>query len=164
MEQTVWKDNLLNAVAQVGDEGRAAVDFLRARATKIGFKLVRPNVGAFWTVFGNIRLNSYYYNYDTPLDDVRLKTLIIHEACHLKQGFIKALSVYGELEAWQLEFRVYHRLKGKYPKKAIEELMALPLVYDRAVLKKAVPLMRDYAGEGYRADLLPLLPLWILHI
>ena len=164
MEQTVWKDNLLNAVAQVGEEGRAAVDFLRARGTKIGFKLVRPNVGAFWTVFGNIRLNSYYYDYDTPLDDLRITKLIIHEVCHLKQGFITALSVYGELEAWQLEFRIYHRVKGEYPKKAIEDLMALPLVYDRAVLKKAVPLMQDYAGKGYRADLLPLLPLWISHI
>ena len=159
MEHAVWKDTLLEAVTQAGDEGVAAVNFLRARGTQIGFKKVRPNVGAFWTVFGNIRLNSHYYNYETPLDDLRIKTLIIHEARHLQQGFITALSVYGELDAWQLEFRIYHRIKGNYPNPAITELMTLPLEFDRDVLKQAAKLMQDYAGKGYRIDLLPLYPL-----
>lgn len=159
MEHAVWKDTLLDAVAQVGEEGVAAVNFLRTRGTQIGFKKVRPSVGAFWTVFGNIRLNSHYYSYETPLDDLRIKTLIIHEARHLQQGLITALSVYGELDAWQLEFGVYHRIKGKYPHAAIAELMTLPLKYDRDVLKRAVTLMQAYAGKGYRADLLPLYPL-----
>jgi len=159
MEHAVWKDTLLEAVTQAGDEGVAAVNFLRARGTQIGFKKVRPNVGAFWTVFGNIRLNSHYYNYETPLDDLRIKTLIIHEARHLQQGFITALSVYGELDAWQLEFRIYHRIKGNYPNPAIAELMTLPLEFDRDVLKQAAKLMQDYAGKGYRIDLLPLYPL-----
>jgi hypothetical protein len=148
----------MNAVADVGEEGRAAVEFLRARGAKIGFKLVRPNVGAFWTVFGNIRLNSQYYSYETSLDDLRIKTLIIHEARHLRQGFFTALSVYGELDAWQLEFSVYHRVKGHYPHPAIAELMTLPLEYNRDVLRKAAKLMQDYAGMGYRIDLLPLYP------
>lgn len=159
MQHVLWKDNLLNAVAQVGEEGVAAVHFLRARGTRIGFKLVRPSVGAFWTVFGNIRLNSHYYTYDTPLDDLRIKTLIIHEARHLQQGIFTALSVYGELDAWQLEFGIYHRVKGRYPHPAIAELMTLPLEYDRGVLKKAVNLMQAYAGKGYRIDLLPLYPI-----
>ena len=159
MEHTLWMENLLNAVVQVGEEGRVAADFLRARRTKIGFKHVRPNIGAFWTPFGNIRLNSQYYTYETPLDDLRIKTLIIHEARHLQQGLIIALSVYGELDAWQLEFAVYHRIKGSYPHPAIAELMTLPLGYDRAVLKKAAVLMQAYAGKGYRADLLPLYPM-----
>ncbi|HXF85647.1 MAG TPA: hypothetical protein VNK49_09675 [Anaerolineales bacterium] len=159
MDHSKWTDQLYEAVASLGEEGRAAVSFLRARGTKIGFKRVRPNVGAFWTPFGNIRLNSYYYSYETPLDDLRLKTLIIHEARHLQQGIFTALSVYGELDAWQLEFRIYHRVKGKYPHPAIEELMSLPLGFDRDVLKTAVALMQAYAGKGYRADLLPLYPL-----
>ena len=159
MEHSIWKENLLEAVSNVGEEGRAAVEFLRARGVRLGFRLVRPNVGAFWTVFGNIRLNSQYYSQDTPLDDLRIKTLIIHEARHLQQGFLTALSVYGELDAWQLEFRIYHRIKGIYPHPAIEELMNLPLEYDRTVLKKAASLMQAYAGRGYRVDLLPLFPL-----
>ena len=159
MEHDVWKEKLLEAVAGLGQEGCAAVDFLRARRVKIGFKNVRPNIGAFWTVFGNIRLNAHYYTYETSLDDLRIRTLIIHEARHLQQGSITALSVYGELDAWQLEFRVYHRVKGKYPHSAIAEMMTLPLEYDRVTLKKAVTLMQAYAGKGYRIDLLPLYPL-----
>jgi len=163
MEHLIWKERLLEAVADIGEDGRAAVEFLKTRATQIGFKQIRPNVGAFWTMFGNIRLNSLYYSYATPLDDLRIKTLLIHEARHLQQGFITALSVYGELEAWQLEFSIYHRIKGSYPHPAIAELMTLPLKHDRDVLKKAVTLMQAYAGKGYRADLLPLYPIkyWI---
>jgi hypothetical protein len=104
-------------------------------------------------------LNSQYYSYDTPLDDLRIQTLIIHEVRHLQQGIATALSVYGELDAWQLEFRVYHRLKGKYPHPAIAELMTLPLELDRDLLKKAATLMQAYAGKGYRVDLLPLFPI-----
>ena len=160
MEHSVWKEDFLQAVVSVGDEGRAAVEFIRARGTKIGFWKVRDNVGAFWTPFGNIRLNSRYYSHDTSLDELRIKTLIIHEVRHLQQGIVAALSVHGELDAWQLEFGVYHRLKGNYPHAAIAELMTLPLGYDRAVLKQAVELMQAYAGKGYRVDLLPLYPLW----
>jgi hypothetical protein len=159
LDHSLWLDNLFNALVEMGDEGRSAVDFLQARRTKIGFKLVGPHVGAFWTVFGNIRLNSHYYTYDTPLDELRVKTLVIHEVRHLQQGFITALSVYGELDAWQLEFKVYHRVKGRYPHPAIAELMELPLAYNRDVLKQAAKLMQDYAGKGYRVDLLPLYPL-----
>ena len=159
MEHSVWTENLLEAVTQLGDEGRAAVEFLRINKTKIGFKKVRPNVGAFWTVFGNIHLNSRYYTYETPLDNLRIKTLIIHEARHLQQGIMTALSVYGELDAWQLEFGIYHRIKREYPHSAIEEIMSLPLEYDRTILKKAAQLMQSYAGKGYRVDLLPLFPL-----
>ena len=159
MDHQLWKENLLDAVTQLGEEGRTAVDFLRARQTKIGFKQVRPNVGAFWTVFGNIHLNARHYTYETPFDDLRIKTLIIHEARHLQQGLITALSVYGELDDWQLEFVIYHRMRGNYPSPAIAELMRLPLAYNRTVLKEAVCLMQTYAGKGYRADLLPLYPL-----
>ena len=159
MDHQVWKENLLEAVTELGEEGRLAVEFLRTRKTRIGFRQVRPNVGAFWTVFGNIHLNSRYYTYETPLDDLRIKTLIIHEARHLQQGLATALSVYGELDAWQLEFGVYHRIKGKYPHPSVAELMTLPLAYDRPVLKKAADLMQAYAGKGYRVDLLPLFPL-----
>src|SRR5215207_1653670 len=159
MEHQVWKETLLQAVTELGEEGRTAVEFLRTRQTRIGFKQARPSIGAFWTIFGSIRLNSRYYTYETPCDDLRIKTLIIHEARHLQQGLVTALSVYGELDAWQLEFRIYHRIKGKYPHAAIAELMTLPLAYNRTVLKEAARLMQTYAGKGYRDDLLPLFPL-----
>lgn len=158
MDHQIWKENLFDAVTQLGEEGRSAVEFLQKHRIKIGFQRVRPNIGAFWTVFGNIRLNSQYYSYETPFDDLRIKTLVIHEVRHLQQGLATALSVYGELDAWQLEFGIYHRIRGEYPHPAIAELMTLPLGYDRAVLKQAACLMQAYAGKGYRADLLPLFP------
>lgn len=159
MEHNLWKENLLEAVVEIGEEGRTAVDFIRRRKTKIGFKQVRPSVGAFWTPLGNINLNSRYYTYETSFDELRIKTLIIHEARHLQQGLITALSVWGELDAWQLEFGIYHRIMGKYPHAAVGALMKLPLGYDRTVLKEAACLMQTYAGKGYRVDLLPLFPL-----
>lgn len=159
MEHAVWLEKLYEAVAGLGEEGRETVDFLKTRGVKIGFQKACPSVGAFWTVFGNIRLNSHYYGYVSSLDDVRLRTLIVHEARHLQQGILTALSVYGELDAWQVEFRLYHRLSGKYPHPAIAQLMTLPLVFDRKVLRLAAALMQEYAGRGYRVDLLPLYPL-----
>ena len=158
MEHSVWVNRLLEQVSEMGDEGQAAVQYILKHKTQIGFKRVRPNVGAFWTIFGNIRLNSIYYSYDSPMDNLRMKTLIIHEARHLQQGILTALSVYGELDAWQLEFGIYHRIVGNYPHSAIAELMTLPLAYDRDVLKKAATLMQMYAGKGYRVDLLPFFP------
>ena len=138
--------------------GRAAVDFVRIHKTKINFKRVRANIGAFWTVFGNINLNSLYYTYDTSFDDLRIKISSFMKRVICSKGIMTALSVYGELDAWQLEFGIYHRVKGVYPHKVIEELMSLPLGYDRPTLSKAVQLMQAYAGKGYRADLLPLFP------
>src|SRR5512138_1830763 len=159
MEHTLWTENLLEGVAALGEEGRAAVEFVRARRIKIGFRRARAAVGAFWTPFGNIRLNSLYYTYETPLDDLRVRTLVIHEARHIQQGILTALSVYGELDAWQLEFGIYYRLRGEYPHPAVAQLLSLPLGYDRAVLQRARQLMQAYAGKGYRIDLLPLFPL-----
>ena len=159
MEGAVWKEKLLEALMRLGESGHTTAGFLRAHKTRISFWKVRKNVGAFWTMFGTIHFNSLHYSYKSDIADIRLLTLLIHEVKHLQQGFLLALSVYGELEAWQLQFRLYHQLTDRQPHPAIAELLSLPLIYDRAVLKKAVTLMQAYAGKGYRANLLPLYPL-----
>jgi len=159
MERTVWKENLLEALKSLGGSGFVAAEFLRKRKTFIGFWQVRKNVGAFWTVLGTIHFNSVYYSHNTKVDDVGMLTLLIHEVKHLQQGIFLALSVYGELEAWQLQFRIYHELTGAPMHPAIMELLTLPLKYDREIMKRAVAFMQAYAGKGYRADLLPLYPL-----
>jgi len=155
----MWRENLLVALADLGEAGKDAADYLRAHKTYIGFWKVRKNVGAFWTPLRTVHMNTVYYSYKTELVDIGLLTLLIHEVKHLQQGLILALSVYGELEAWQLQFRLYHQLTEKPMHPAIAELLSLPLGYDRAVLRRAVVLMQIYAGNGYRADLLPLYPL-----
>ena len=159
MEHSSQFNVLFENLEHYGQEGRIAVSYLRAHRTKISFKHARPSTGAWWTIAGNINLNSRYHSIDNILNDTRAFTLLIHEVRHLQQGFFTALSVYGELDAWQLEWNVYHRMHNRYPNSAIEELMSLPLGWDRAVLRRAVQLMQAYATKGYRADLLPLYPL-----
>jgi hypothetical protein len=155
-----WLNALLENVARVGDEGRQTVEYLHLHRTKISFWRARSNVGAFWTLARNIRLNTRHYTRQTPPSDPYLISLVVHEVRHLQQGFITALSVYGELDAWQVGFRVYRRLVGHCPgHPAIEKLMSLPVGWDRDALRLAVRLMRAYAGKGYRVDLLPLYPL-----
>ena len=159
MDHSTWSDLLFENLEKFGDEGRTTVAYLREHRTKIAFKRTKPSIGAWWTIFGNINLNSLYYSQDKSINETRVFTLIIHEVRHLQQGFFTALSVYGELDAWQLEWNIYHRIHNRYPHPAIEELMSLPLGWDRAVLRRAVEWMQAYAGKGYRADLLPFYPL-----
>ncbi len=159
MDHSLWKEKLLEALTCLGEPGRQTADFLRVHKTFIGFWKVRKNVGAFWTVLRTIHLNSVYYSLNTDVNDIAMLTLLIHEVKHLQQGFFLALSIYGELEAWQLQFSLYHELTGAPMHSAIAELLNLPLKYDRDVMKQAVTLMQAYAGKGYRADLMPYYPL-----
>ena len=159
MTRAAWNQNLLLSPEQFGEEGRIAASYLRTHKTYIGFWKARKHVGAFWTPLRTIHLNTEYYSLATNPADPRTLTLLIHEVKHLQQGLVTALSVYGELEAWQLQFRLYHQKTDAKMHPVIEKLLSLPLSWDRAVLKQAQVLMQDFAGKGYRADLLPLYPL-----
>jgi hypothetical protein len=154
-----WINHLLVSLDQMGEAGPDAAKYLRDHRTYIGFRRVRKNVGAFWTVMKTIHLNTVHYTPESNPADPRVLTLLIHEVKHLQQGIFTALSVYGELEAWQLQFRLYHQMTNVKMHKAIEEMMSLPCGWNRAVLRRARELMQEYAGKGYRADLLPLYPL-----
>ncbi len=154
-----WLEGILQHLENISGEGEATVAYLRARRTKIGFRRLNPAAGAIWFPGNRIYFNSRRYSTDTPVDHPRLLCLLVHEAQHLQQGPLTALSIYGELQAWQIDFRLYSRLNEKPVHPAIRELLALPLNGERAVLKRAQMLMQVYAGKGYRSDLLPLYPL-----
>lgn len=158
-DSTRWRDSLLTTLDASGLEGHIAADYLRAHQTTVWFLKLRPHVGAFWTPWRSVGLNQTHFTRTTPLTDPSLLTLVIHEVCHLQQGMLNALSVRGELEAWQLQFREYQRLTRPLTDPVLLELLSLPLNWDRAVLKRARELMQAYAGKAYRADLLPLYPL-----
>lgn len=159
MHYSDWLTQYLERVSNSCEEGRAAVDYLRARGTKIGIKRARKSVGGFWTPAGNIYLNSVHHSYDSSLSNPRAWTLLIHETRHLQQGTLTALSVYGELDAWQYDFRIYQKLTNSNLTPVLQELLALPLNLDRTNLVQARNLMQSHAGKGYRIDLLPLYPL-----
>jgi hypothetical protein len=159
MQRAEWLSQYLETVANSCDEGRLAVEYIRGKKTRVGVKHARKSVGAFWTLPGNIHLNSIHHTYESTLTNPRAWTLLIHEVRHLQQGWITALSVHGELEAWQYEFNAYKKLINRKLVPVLEELLSLPLNFDRDVLRRTRVLMQAYAGRGYRIDLLPLYPL-----
>jgi hypothetical protein len=159
MDASSWSASMLDHLAHSGDDGVSAVNFIKSRNIRIGFSKQNAT-GAKWSLDGNIYLNSNSYSLATAPTDAYMLSLIAHEALHLKQRFITALSVYGELEAWQLGFRVYQSLGGVIFGSALNELMSLPVGYDRDMLQKVRFLMKEFAGKGYRIDLLPRYPLW----
>jgi hypothetical protein len=84
--------------------------------------------------------------------------LIAHEATHLEQGAMMALSVRGELEGWQVQYQVNTDLGGQplEPRQPWDEIARLPLSSDVDNLIQARKLMIDAAGWGYLVWLLPL--------
>jgi len=147
---------LLARLEASGPVGRAARGYLAARRVRVS--LHAQSTGARWTVFGHIELNP------TQLaDEAYALSLIVHEVRHLQQGWHTALSVQGELDGWQVQYAFLKSLTRRYhsnPKAEaiLAELMSLPLA-DRAALKRARQLMREFAGRKYLIHLLPLYPL-----
>jgi hypothetical protein len=160
MEHSEWLEKYFERVKQSSNEGRDAVEYVRTYGTRVGIKRARKSVGAFCTIARNFYLNSIHYTRETALENPHAWALFIHEVCHLKQGFFVALSVFGELEAWQTEFRVYKSITNKPLIPILEELLSMPPnTMDRNHLRRAREIMMQYAGKGYGANWLPLYPI-----
>lgn len=160
MNDSEWLKEYLEKVEQSSEEGREAVDFVRRNRIKIGIKRARKSVGAFWTLGRAFYLNARHYTKESTLaDNPRAITIFIHEVRHLQQGPLTALSIYGELDAWQLEFRLLKKIKGIALHPILEELLTLPLNFERDNLRHARNLMTIFAGKGYGAQILPLYPI-----
>jgi hypothetical protein len=153
-----WLETLVARLEACGPVGQSTREYLRQRNVTLR---VRPQpTGARWTVLGRIDLHP---DFTTGKDDAYALSLIVHEVQHLRQGWLTALSVHGELEAWQIQFEFIKSLTGKYDpdpthEKIIADMMALTLI-ERADLKQARVLMQAFSGKQYRIDLLPLYPL-----
>lgn len=159
MQHSEWLEKYFEKVAESSEEGRGAVQFVRANRVRVGLKRARKSVGAFWQFGRRFFLNSVHYSMESALENPRAWTLFVHEVRHLQQGAVTALSVYGELDAWQYEFRLYKRLTGKTLKPELEELLTLPLDFERGNLRRARELMTKFAGFWYGAWILPLYPI-----
>jgi hypothetical protein len=158
--EAAWLAQLLANLEETGAEGRAAVAYLRARGIAVGFH--DQSTGARWKLGGRLELHPRFAG--GPADAPYALALIVHEVRHLRQGVLTALSVYGELDAWQVQFRFIKSLMGRYSEvrqqdQLVAQLMSLPVNWDRRILEEARSLMQQYAGKGYRIDLLPLYPL-----
>lgn len=160
VEHSAWIQQLVSNLERFGPEGADALRYMQQRGTRLGVH-AQPT-GARWTLDRRIEIHPRFAQ--LPPDDPYAVSLVIHEVRHLQQGFFTALSVYGELDAWQLQFGLLNSWTGRYhaePKKneVLQRIMSLPLGWDRERLEEARHLMQDYAGKQYRVDLLPLFPL-----
>jgi hypothetical protein len=156
----LWLDQLLIELGSSGPQGLAALQFITERKVKVS--LHDQPTSARWTLGGNIHLHPRFASGapDAPYP----LSLIVHEVWHLQQGIFTALSGYGELEAWQVQFSFLQSLTGQYHSNLqfngiITNLMTLRLMEDRKTLTRAVTLMKAYAGKGYLINMLPLYPL-----
>lgn len=163
MNQKEWLNAILDALQQTNEIGAATVAYLRKQRTPLGLRKlpwIFRHAGAMWVFLNRgIYINEHYFTLETPPNHPRVLSLMVHETRHLQQGMRVALSVYGELDAWQVDFNFQKSLTGRYPDSAIQELCSLPLRLDRSTLERARTLMIAYGGPGYRADLLPLFPI-----
>jgi len=158
MTNRIWKENVLSQLADAGELGKESAEFLQRHDVRMRFKKYSKSTGARWFFFRQISLNTRFYSPDTKLDDPGMLSLLVHEVHHLKQGALMALSVYGELDAWQVGYRFYKEIHPVKLHPALEEMLNLPLSWDREILRRAAKLMQDYAGKGYHINWLPLYP------
>ncbi len=158
MDHNSWVTSALNTLAAAGPEGQAAARYILKRGVQIRFRRQSRTTSAMWHLDGNIYFNPEKYSWMSSPEDAYLVSLIAHEAVHLRQGVLVALSRYGELEAWQAGFRILKLLAPERVSPVMNEILALPLGWDRKVIGRAVELMLEYA-PAYRIRWLPVYPL-----
>jgi len=156
-EEKSFRDNVLSQLSERGTVGAETEIFLRNRNVLLKFHRQKHSAAA-WTLNGNIQINHELIPKSIALDNPTLLSLVVHEARHLQQGILTALSVYGELDAWQVGFRFYQEMTGAPLNPVLQEILTMPLNWSRTVLKEAAILMKRYS-PGYRIDLLPLYPI-----
>lgn len=156
-KETLFQEDIFKELAKHGPTGLESEDYMRTHRVKLKFK-PQKNSGAAWTLGGNILLNALTFSTDTKPDNAGMLSLVVHEVHHLRQGLLTAMSVYGELDAWQVGFNFYQGLTGKPLNPLLQDLLKLPLGFSRDVLKQATRLMKAYS-PGYRIDLYPLYPI-----
>jgi len=156
-KETLYRDNVFKELAKQGPLGLESEAFMRQHKVSLKFRQ-QKNSGAAWTLAGNIHLNANDYSINSKPDNPGMLSLIVHEVHHLRQGLLTALSVYGELDAWQVGFNFYKSMTGSPLNPFLQELLKLPVGYSRDVLREAAKLMIAYS-PGYRIDLLPLYPI-----
>ncbi|HBG74643.1 MAG: hypothetical protein A2X25_11470 [Chloroflexi bacterium GWB2_49_20] len=156
-KERFFRDGVFKELAKHGALGVETGAFMRQQKTGLKFRR-QAHSGAAWSLNGNIHLSADDYSLNSDPNNPGMLSLIVHEVCHLQQGFITALSVYGELDAWQVGFRFYQGMTGSPLKPILQDILNLPLGWSRVVLREAAGLMKAYS-PGYRIDLLPLYPI-----
>jgi hypothetical protein len=158
-ERERWLERALDALRESGSLGQASADYIGRKHVQLGFARQKHS-GAIWFTWRRLRFGIYLnaaYTERRP-EDPHIFALLAHEAKHLEQGIVEALSVQGELAAWQLHYDVLAQSGARPADHLWGEIRALD-PGSRADLKRARSLIGRYAGPGYRIGWLPVWPL-----
>lgn len=160
-----WELNVLSKLSASGALGKRAASYVADNNVRLSFA-AQPT-GARWTLMGmilgpkEIQINPNTEAGTRTAKDTWSISLIAHEAKHYEQGLFTALSVYGELEAWQLQMKVLRGLGAPPTHKNLLAIEKLKWSHDPKVLKEAARLMKEL-DPNYRIELLPLNPINLL--
>ncbi len=157
--EKIWFEQALATLRHLGPLGQASAEYIRQHGIRLGFSR-QTHSGASWFDWRRLRYGvflSMRYAGRKP-DNRYLCSLLAHEVKHLEQGLLRALSVRGELVAWQLQYDILTQPPAQSLSDAWQQLRALD-PGSRADLKQARVLMKEVGGPGYRIDRLPLWPL-----
>lgn len=155
--EKIFRAQILDQLTNYGPVAAATGKYLQDRNVNFKFRKLKYSAAA-WTWSGSIQLNDKFESSMGLLPDPNLLSLVIHETRHLQQGPFKALSVFGELDAWQVGFNFFKEWSDSPLHPILEEILCLPLIWQRTNLKMAATLMKK-VSPGYKIDLLPLYPL-----
>ena len=154
--EEIWFEQALTALRGLGAAGQASAEYIRRHRVRLGFSRQKHS-GANWFNWRRLRYGVFLSTRHAGRkpDSRYVCSLLAHEVKHLEQGLLEALSVRGELVAWQLQYDILTQPPAKALSDAWEELRALD-PGSRADLKRARALMKEVGGPGYRIDWLPL--------
>ena len=157
-EKIAWRDAVLENLAQGETVCQRAAQYIVENEIEIGFS--RQKTGARWTLNRNIELSSANFPKHmgtSPTNSIMLG-FIVHEAVHLEQGAALALSVKGELDAWQAQRKARKELGHPIKEDAHWQALAVLTGSTPQDLRQARREMLQRQGYRYLIWLLPLRP------
>ena len=150
---------VLHALRSFDGVGEEAASYLQRHHVRLGFTRQRHS-GARWfdwrTLRRGIFLNAEYRSGRLSMPE--LAALVVHEVVHLRQGIGEALSVRGELVAWQTQRAMLDQMTGPARDPRLRHIQRLD-PRSRDDLRRARGIMKDMGGPGYHVELLPLVPI-----
>ena len=141
LEEMNFREEVLSQFARIGGVGQETGRIIQIRNIHLKFRKQKHSAAA-WTLSGNIHINIEQYSDKNQTDNPFLLSLIVHETRHLQQGVLTALSVYGELDAWQVGFRFYKEISSSPLDPLIEKILLIPLDWSRGNLTEAASFMK----------------------
>ena len=156
--ESAWRDAVLENLARGKTICQRAARYIVENEIEIGFS--RQKTGARWTLNRRIELNSASFSkrMGTSPTNSTLLGFIVHEAIHLEQGAALALSVKGELDAWQAQREACRELGAPIRKDVHWQALAVLTDNTSQDLGQARREMLRREGYRYLVWLLPLRP------